>query len=69
VTALVPESECKSEMSGMLSGGGTNTVEAEPEPDLVLLTLSIVLMEPAGERVTDRSGSVTLLSNASLYHV
>jgi hypothetical protein len=31
VTAPVPESECKSEMSGMLSGGETNTVDAEPE--------------------------------------
>jgi hypothetical protein len=64
-----------SDKSGILSRGGTKTVEADPdaEPifeeveDLMLLVNDfIVLVDPVGEPVWERSGIVTERSNASL---
>lgn len=56
---IEPESDCRSETSGILSNGGTNTVDAEPllDSELTLLAIvRIVLIDPVGERVSERSG-------------
>ena len=59
----------KSGMSGMVSDGGRYVVDAEPDPVLItlLVTERIVLMEPVGDLVEDRSGGATERSKASLY--
>lgn len=68
--------DCKSDRSGIVSVGGTNTVDAEPdpeaacEPDCLLAELAMdrmVRIEPVGEPVTERSGIVTARSKASLH--
>ncbi len=54
---------------GIESRGGTNVVDADPEPDPELLILMIdrmVRIEPVGEPACERSGSVTERSKASL---
>jgi hypothetical protein len=69
VMPLEPDNDCKSDRSGITSSGGTKTVDAEPDPERALVALSmdpIVLIEPVGDRVIERSGSVTLRSSASL---
>lgn len=66
------ENVCKSERLGIVCRGGTNTIDAVPEPEpaaetlLVLAMDRIVLMEPVGEPGSERPGSVTVRSNASL---
>lgn len=55
--------------SGIVSKGGTNVVDAEPEPDpelLILMIDRIVRIEPVGDPACERSGSVTERSRASL---
>ena len=64
-----PGDDCISEMSGIELSGGTKTVDRDPL--LVWLTslsiVSIVLMEPVGERVTEtESGTLIGLFTASL---
>jgi hypothetical protein len=69
--ALDSEKDRKSDRSGMLSMGGRNVVErepdmAEPECVLVLAIDRIVRIEPVGDCVSDRSGTVTERSRTSL---
>ncbi len=68
---LDPERDWKSDRSGMLSMGGRNVVEREPdtaEPECVLALAvdRIVRIEPVGDCVSDRSGTVTERSRTSL---
>lgn len=68
---LDPESDWKSERSGMLSIGGRKVVEREPETlelewVLALAIDRIVRIEPVGDCVSDRSGTVTERSRTSL---
>jgi hypothetical protein len=61
----------RSDKSGIdsRSCGGTNLVKAEPDPDRALVVLSIeriVRIDPVGDCVAERSGTVTLRSSASL---
>ena len=58
-------------MSGMVSIGGRNVVEREPEAAELELVLAlaidrIVRIEPVGDCASDRSGTVTELSRTSL---
>ena len=58
----------------MLSTGGRNVVErepetAEPECVLVLVIDRIVRIEPVGDCVSDRSGTVTERSRTSLNNI
>lgn len=66
---LEPVIDCRSDKSGILSRGGTKTVDAEPEPVadsvLVLVMERIVRIDPVGEPVAERSGIVTDRSRAS----
>jgi len=39
--ALDPDTEFKSSISAILSRGGTNTVDADPDPERVLFELSM----------------------------
>lgn len=69
--ALDPESDRKSDRSGMLSTGGRNVMErepdtAEPECVLVLVIDRMVRIEPVGDCVSDQSGTVTERSRTSL---
>ena len=56
--------------SGIVSSGGTKTVEAEAEPDrplaVLLIVNRIVRIEPVSERVSVSPGAVTDRSSASL---
>ena len=63
--------DMKSEISGRVLSGGTNTVEREPllEMLLRLSTERIVLIEPVGERVMEaESGTATGLLTVSLFY-
>ena len=63
--------DMKSEMSGRVLSGGTNTVEREPllETLLRLSTERIVLIDPVGERVMEaESGTTTGLLTVSLFY-
>ena len=69
--ALDPESDWKSERSGIDSMGGWKVVErdpeaTEPERVLVLAIDRIVRIEPVGDWVSERSGTVTERSSTSL---
>jgi hypothetical protein len=69
--ALDPKRDWRSDRSGMLSMGGRNVVErepdmAEPECVLVLAINHIVRIEPVGDCVSDRSGTVTERLSTSL---
>jgi hypothetical protein len=59
-TPLEPASEWKSDRSGMLSIGGRNVVDREPDPDeapdCALDSDWMVRIEPTGEPVAERSG-------------
>lgn len=55
----------------MVSVGGRYEVDAEPEPEPELVALipdRIVLIEPVGERVIERSGGPIERSRASLVY-
>lgn len=69
--ALDPESDWKSDRSGMLSTGGRDVVGREPdmaelECVLVLAIDRIIHIDPVGDCVSDRSGTVTERSRTSL---
>jgi hypothetical protein len=64
-----PGEDCMSEMSGMELSGGTNTVDRDPLLEWLasLSIVSMVRMEPVGDRVTDtESGTLIGLLTASL---
>ena len=70
-SALDPESDWKSERSGIDSMGGWKVVDrdpdaTEPERVLVLAIDRIVRIEPVGDWVSERSGTVTERSSTSL---
>ena len=65
-----PGDDCISEMSGRELSGGTKTVDRDPLLEWLasLSIVSIVLLEPVGERVTDtESGTLIGQLMASLY--
>jgi hypothetical protein len=61
----LPDVDCKSDRSGIVSRGGTKVVKAEPVPDetvedwTLLVIDPMVLMEPVGDPEVDLSGIVT----------
>jgi hypothetical protein len=64
-----PGEDCMSEMSGMELSGDTNTVDRDPLLEWLasLSIVSMVRMEPVGDRVTDtESGTLIGLLTASL---
>jgi hypothetical protein len=68
---LDPERDWKSDISGMVSIGGRNVVEREPETAELELVLAlaidrIVRIEPVGDCVSDQSDTVTERSRTSL---